>query len=288
MRYIYTLLLALLLGGIAAQAQETAYQPLVREGVRWHTAYIEVKNPSTICPEYHYIDYRIEFLGDTVLSGVRYKKCYMYDTESWTPGACLVGFAREDSGRVMFVCKYDILVLAESCVVPGEYFDLTGELVIYDFSDMEGFFMGLGNSNQQITSVGSLFVGDAEVTCYFMNGYWLDYRIVEGVGCDKPDHSACPIMPFEDPPTGNVSRWGGLIMQTTLDGELLYKGCFYDKYLRQKTDLTGDGRVDIADVNAAIDVMLGKSASTAADITGDGRVDIADVNAVINVMLGRE
>ena len=54
-------------------------------------------------------------------------------------------------------------------------------------------------------------------------------------------------------------------------------------------DLTGDGRVDIADVNAVINMMLGKNAATeAGDVTGDGRVDIADVNAVINIMLGKD
>ena len=53
-------------------------------------------------------------------------------------------------------------------------------------------------------------------------------------------------------------------------------------------DLTGDGSVDIADVNAVINMMLGKTAQTAAgDVTGDNNVDIADVNAVINIMLGK-
>lgn len=53
-------------------------------------------------------------------------------------------------------------------------------------------------------------------------------------------------------------------------------------------DVTGDGRVDIADVNAVINMMLGKATQTAAgDVTGDGNVDIADVNAVINLMLGK-
>ena len=34
--------------------------------------------------------------------------------------------------------------------------------------------------------------------------------------------------------------------------------------------------------------MLGKAAPTnAADVTGDGQVDIADVNAIINLMLGK-
>ncbi len=51
-------------------------------------------------------------------------------------------------------------------------------------------------------------------------------------------------------------------------------------------DLNHDGVVDIADVNIAIDVMLGKE-STAADVTGDGTVDIADVNAIINILLGK-
>ena len=53
--------------------------------------------------------------------------------------------------------------------------------------------------------------------------------------------------------------------------------------------MTGDGKVDIADVNAVINMMLGKAAPTAGgDVTGDGSVDIADVNAVINIMLGKD
>ena len=53
-------------------------------------------------------------------------------------------------------------------------------------------------------------------------------------------------------------------------------------------DTNGDGKVDIADVNAVINMMLGKATATAsANINGDGRIDIADVNAVINKMLGK-
>jgi hypothetical protein len=53
-------------------------------------------------------------------------------------------------------------------------------------------------------------------------------------------------------------------------------------------DINGDMVADIADVNAAINVMLGKQpASDVADQNGDGKVDIADVNAVINTMLGK-
>ena len=53
-------------------------------------------------------------------------------------------------------------------------------------------------------------------------------------------------------------------------------------------DVTGDDKVDIADVNAVINMMLGKAErTTAGDVTGDGTIDIADVNAVINLMLGK-
>ena len=53
-------------------------------------------------------------------------------------------------------------------------------------------------------------------------------------------------------------------------------------------DINGDDKVDIADVNAVINMMLGKVSQTAAgDINGDGTVDIADVNGVINIMLGK-
>ncbi len=53
-------------------------------------------------------------------------------------------------------------------------------------------------------------------------------------------------------------------------------------------DANGDGKVDIADVNAAINVMLGKADySFMCDANFDGKVDIADVNIIINNMLGK-
>ena len=55
-------------------------------------------------------------------------------------------------------------------------------------------------------------------------------------------------------------------------------------------DVNADGSVDISDVNAVINVMLGKGgvSATEADVNGDGIVDIFDVNEVINVMLGKD
>ena len=50
-------------------------------------------------------------------------------------------------------------------------------------------------------------------------------------------------------------------------------------------DVNGDGEVNIADVNAVIDIILSQSGVRAADVNGDGEINIADVNAVINYIL---
>lgn len=56
-----------------------------------------------------------------------------------------------------------------------------------------------------------------------------------------------------------------------------------------KGDVNGDGKVDVADVNIIIDIILENATIEqypAADVTGDGKVDVADVNAVIDIILG--
>ena len=50
-------------------------------------------------------------------------------------------------------------------------------------------------------------------------------------------------------------------------------------------DVNGDSEVNIADVNAVIDAILGGSGGNGFDVNGDGEVNIADVNAVINLII---
>ena len=51
-------------------------------------------------------------------------------------------------------------------------------------------------------------------------------------------------------------------------------------------DVNGDLEVNIADVNAVINMILGGSGDmTAADVNGDGEINIADINAVIDIIL---
>ena len=56
-----------------------------------------------------------------------------------------------------------------------------------------------------------------------------------------------------------------------------------------KGDLNGDGRVDIDDVNIAINIVLEKEVDAAvialADLDSSGTVDIADINTLLNIIL---
>ncbi|MBO4870417.1 MAG: leucine-rich repeat protein [Muribaculaceae bacterium] len=56
-----------------------------------------------------------------------------------------------------------------------------------------------------------------------------------------------------------------------------------------KGDITGDDKVDVEDVNAAINIILEMKTvddfAGSADLNGDGKVDVEDVNAIINIIL---
>ena len=52
-------------------------------------------------------------------------------------------------------------------------------------------------------------------------------------------------------------------------------------------DVNRDLEINIADVNAVINMILGGNTGTpAADVNGDGEINIADINAVIDIILG--
>jgi len=53
-------------------------------------------------------------------------------------------------------------------------------------------------------------------------------------------------------------------------------------------DVNGDSVVNIADINAIVDIILGGNGNIiAADVNGDKTVNIADINAIIDIILNR-
>lgn len=81
-----------------------------------------------------------------------------------------------------------------------------------------------------------------------------------------------------------------VIIATTVDGSYMAT-CTVN--VVEGADLPGDvnhdGEVNIADINAIIDIVLGGNANNEmfgrADVNGDGEVNIADINAVIDIIL---
>lgn len=54
-------------------------------------------------------------------------------------------------------------------------------------------------------------------------------------------------------------------------------------------DVNGDGEINIADINAIINIILSDSCEedieNRADVNGDGEINIADINAIIEIIL---
>ena len=53
-------------------------------------------------------------------------------------------------------------------------------------------------------------------------------------------------------------------------------------------DVNGDGRVNVSDVTALVNMILGvvPKDEDSADVNGDGKVNVSDVTALINIILG--
>ena len=67
--------------------------------------------------------------------------------------------------------------------------------------------------------------------------------------------------------------------------ELVYANMPPDEHPPLAGDVNIDGEVNIADVNAVIDVIVSGALLPVADVNGDGEINIADINAVIDIIL---
>ena len=63
--------------------------------------------------------------------------------------------------------------------------------------------------------------------------------------------------------------------------------CFGEVEASLKGDVNNDGEVNIADINAVIDIILTSGTNARADVNGDSEVNIADVNTLIDIILAK-
>ena len=52
-----------------------------------------------------------------------------------------------------------------------------------------------------------------------------------------------------------------------------------------KGDVTGDGKVNDADIDEVVNIIMGDSANPYGDVNGDSRVNIGDIGAIVNIMM---
>lgn len=78
------------------------------------------------------------------------------------------------------------------------------------------------------------------------------------------------------------------IIVGSVDGTAQPDSCIVTVYSDSiKGDVNGDGEVNIADINAVIDMILSGNSNANGDVNNDGEVNIADINAIIDMILNQ-
>ncbi len=292
MKKIFTMMLLALVCGMALQAQEAEYQPLVREGVKWINRYqIDDYSTGRFLPEIYYM---LEFHGDTTVTteqgNLDYHKLYRtlikpsapeddYHSSTVFNDSSPAALLREEGKKVYCLIKNDL--------IEGFQNDTSKEFLLYDFANEEQAAVGWfvpdwvvyeGNLLDYYTWNGQTLINDANCKVFQKD----DNLLIESIGLvSSVDGDLITLYKYREL---GVERNIGLSHVIDADGNIIYRGPNYRFFAR---DINGDGQVDISDVNEVINMMLGKSDISPVDITGDGQVDISDVNAVINAMLGK-
>ena len=114
--------------------------------------------------------------------------------------------------------------------------------------------------------------------------------ITEGIGFDSRDMGdlLTPFTRKPDPDAEHQEYWG--LSHVIKDGEIIYKGMRYDAAMFEGTkgDVNGDGKVDISDATALIDLLLQDHAMfrSPCDLDGNGSLTISDMASLIDLLLG--
>lgn len=92
------------------------------------------------------------------------------------------------------------------------------------------------------------------------------------------------ILPTDAPIMLRITQTSGSNKQACYLDDI--KVLYYDMWpVYPKGDVNLDGEVSIADVNAALDMVLSNQLRQDGDVNGDGEVNIADVNLIIDLLL---
>ena len=275
MKKIYLLLLAAVCGSGMAMAQDGDYLPLLREGVKWVYLYQDmVDYPESFPGWYEESDYNPQtgffgrgnefyyftIQGEETVDGLKYKRLYCsftanFDFEHTEP----IAFVREENRKVYAV---ENKKASNQFVKPYHFTPLVGgigESVLYDFGNPAEMATKL---DAELLPAASVTLGGSTVPAWILKfNEYEQIKLIEGIGpdgisADKPSGMDWLSFPCnsDNPLTCMAPTRIGLVGVMDADGNYIYKGTCYTEPARG--DLNGDGRVDVEDVNALINIIL--------------------------------
>ena len=266
-----------------------AYQPLVREGVKWEYMYSAKKTYDN----YYQAIYTIELKGDTTFDDHTYFKAYRvpaHDTDRTTieylslDATIPLFFIREDAARKVYGVgarsTYDLVSLNPYQYADGETMD---ELLLYKWRNPNRTYL-----------VSELWFGSEDpieidgVECaYYLDedhgGAWIETVGYVGRNGDLTNH----FMPQNG--YGGGFELGLTKMTDAATGRIIYKGPRYG----DNADVNVDSNIDGSDVNVLIDAVLGKEGIWDSankmhfDVNCDHTIDGSDINMLIDFVLGK-
>jgi len=160
------------------------------------------------------------------------------------------------------------------------------------------YYISMQLSPKILTSDNFTLVDPVEIDGYSCNRYaYFDENgqvqcyIIEGIGIDSRDMGDL-LAPFtrKPDPDADYQEYCGL-SHVIMDGRIIYKGMRYDpdRLQAMEYDVNGDMAVDISDVAALIDMLLGTESPhmNHADVDSSGSIEISDVTTLIDYILSR-
>mgnify|MGYP006916041955 CR=1 FL=1 len=245
MKKLFLILMLALLGMTQLAAQEYEYVPFVREGVKWFYYYNNPFLPEIFDMDFGVHYYSFEVKGDFENGGKHYKQVsltHYLDEDTKEIESFIPVYLREEDKVVYAIhpdgiwypqCPVGFFSSVRSQEPP--FTTTTEEFILYDFNNPVVLY---GNNepgswafyqNTDTISFGSYHSKRHHYqTTYTENYECGDDWIVEGIGYDGI--VGMPLFYFELPVTGLQVDYH--LSHVIEDGEIIYKGRFYDPNIR--------------------------------------------------------
>lgn len=159
----------------------------------------------------------------------------------------------------------------QKVIYMGNMFENCGELTVLDLSSF---------NTAKVIYMMSMFYNCGKLTTIYASSEWS----TKSVTVSSSMFYGCTSLVGGMGTTYNSSHVNKNYAH--IDGGTANPGYFTEKVAFLRGDVNGDQMVNIADVTALIDILLGSSTAPAgADCNGDSNVNIADVTALIDYLL---